>query len=262
MKMDVKNKINKKIDFIGVGVMKAGTTALYHYLCKHPDIAMYDWKELHYFSNPTLDFQIEEQNNYVDYHQHFDWNTEKIKGEITPLYCYSKTAIAHIFKYNPQMKIILILRNPIERAFSHWNMRLSKKEIDASFLDYIKADILRHKFNVQFEQYPEDDYVRRGFYFEQLNRIYQFFPTEQVHIIKYEDFRANQQQALIDILLFLGLDGSTFNNFEEKQVYHFPYTAEMDVVSFKLLHELYIPEIEKIEKTLNWNCSDWKYGKI
>lgn len=260
--MDVKKQENKRIDFIGVGVQKAGTTALYHYLCKHPAIAMSDLKELHYFSNPTLDFQIEEQNNYVDYHQHFDWNTEKIRGEITPRYCYAKDAILHIFKYNPHMKIILILRNPIERAFSHWNMRLSTKQIDSSFLNCIKVDILRHKFNFQFEQYPDDDYVRRGFYVEQLDRIYQYFPTEQVHIIKYEDFRANQQQALHDVLLFLGLDCSTFNNFEEKQVYHFPYTTEMDMASFKLLYELFIPEIEKLEIILNWNCSDWKYGKI
>jgi len=97
---------------------------------------------------------------------------------------------------------------------------------------------------------------------EQLDRIYQYFPTEQVHIIKYEDFKAHQQQALHDVLLFLGLDCSTFNNFEEKQVYHFPYTTQMDMASFKLLYELFIPEIEKIEKILNWNCSDWKYGKI
>ena len=260
--MDVKNKINKRIDFICAGVQKAGTTALYHYLFKHPDIAMSELKELHYFSNPSLDFRIEEQNNYVDYHQYFDWRTEKIKGEITPRYCYSKDAISHIFKYNPEIKIILILRNPIERAFSQWYMRINKKEIDVPFLDCIKVDILRHKFNVQFEQYPEDDFVRKGFYVEQLNRIYQYFPTEQVHIIKYEDFRTNQKQALIDILLFLGLDSSKINNFEEKQVFHFPYTTEMDAVSFKLLHELYIPEIEKIEKILNWNCSDWKYGKI
>jgi hypothetical protein len=259
--MDVKKKEYRRIDFIGVGVQKAGTTALYHYLCKHPDIAMSDWKELHYFSNPSLDFKIEELNDYANYHQHFDWTTEKIRGEITPRYCYSNDVISHIFKYNPQMKIILILRNPIERAFSHWNMRLSKKEISSSFLDCIKADILRHRFNTQFEQYPEDDYVRRGFYVEQIDRIYQYFPTEQVHIIKYEDFRANQQQVLIDILLFLGLDYSKFN-FEEKQVYHFPYTTEMDTASFNLLNELFIPEIEKLEKKLNWNCSDWKYGKV
>jgi len=260
--MEVKKKVNKRIDFIGVGVQKAGTTALYHYLRKHEDIAMSDWKELHYFSNPSLDFRIEEQSNYVNYHQHFDWNTEKMRGEITPLYCYSKAAIARIFKYNPRIKIILILRNPIERAFSNWNMRFNKKEIDSSFLNCIKADMLRHKFNVQFEQYPEDDYVRRGFYVEQIARIYQYFPTEQVHIIKYEDFRAHQQQALLDVLIFLGLDCSMLHNFKEKQVYHFPYTTEMDAVSFKLLHELYIPEIEKVEKMLNWNCSDWKYGKI
>lgn len=257
----MQKKANERIDFIGVGVQKAGTTALYHYLCKHPDISMSDWKELHYFNNPSLDFKIEEQNNYIEYHQHFDWNMEKIKGEITPRYCYSKDAISHIFKYNPKMKIILILRNPIERAFSHWNMRLSKKQIDSSFLDCVKADILRHRFNVQFEQYPEDDYVRRGFYIEQINRIYQYFPSEQVHVIKYEDFRANQKQALIDILLFLGLDYSVFN-FEEEQIYHFPYTTEIDTVSFNLLNELFLPEIEKLEKILNWNCSDWKYGKV
>lgn len=257
----MKEKANKRIDFIGIGVQKAGTTALYHYLSKHPGISMSEPKELHYFSNPEINFQIEEQNNYIDYHKYFEWNREKLRGEITPRYCYSEIAIPHIYKYNPLIKLILILRNPIERAFSHWNMRISKNQINSSFLNCIRADILRYKFKEKFGQYCEDDFVRRGCYSEQIDRIFQYFPQEQVHIIKYEDFRANQKKGLIDLFNFLGLD-SSYYIFEEKKIYHFPYSTEIDRTSYNLLMDLYMPEIENIEKKLGWNCSDWKNGKI
>ncbi len=260
--MNLDYKLQKRIDFIGVGVQKAGTTALYHYLSKHQEISMSDCKELHYFSNLNIDFAEENKAGYKTYHQHFDWATPGIRGEITPRYCYSEQCIPLIHQYNPSIKLIMLLRNPIERAYSHWNMRLQKKEIrNISFANCLKAEKLRMSFENKFNQMPEDDYIRRGFYSKQINRIFDFFPAKQVLFIKYEDFRDNQQQNLLRVFDFLGVEKGDYG-FEEKKVYHFPYSEQIDDYSISFLNDIYKEEIEKVEKLLNWNCSDWKNVKI
>ena len=260
--MKVAYNLNERIDFIGIGVQKAGTTALYHYLHKHPDISISKHKELHYFSNSGIDFQEENMAGYKSYHQYFDWTKPGIRGEITPRYCYVKQCIPLIYQYNPSIKLILLLRNPIERAFSHWNMRLQKNEIgNATFATCLKAEMLRMNFENKFKSMPENDYIRRGLYSEQLIRIFDYFPPQQVLVLKYEDFRENQLQNLHRVFDFLGVSGANYK-FEEKKVYHFPYTNEIDDFSLNLLNDIYTEEIEKVEKLLNWDCSDWKNGKI
>ncbi|UTA68757.1 sulfotransferase [Emticicia sp. 21SJ11W-3] len=254
--------LNKRIDFIGIGVQKAGTTALYYYLNKHPDILMSKYKELHYFSNLNIDFEEESRINYSNYHQNFDWTTPGIRGEITPRYCYLERCIPLIHQYNPAIKIIMILRNPVERAYSHWNMRLQKKEIgNSTFANCLKAEILRMNFDIKFNQMPEDDYIRRGFYSKQIRHIFDYFPSQQVLILKYEDFRDNQYQHLLRIFDFLGVNGDNYK-FEEKKVHHIHYKEEIDGFSLNLLNDIYKEEIEKVEKLLNWNCTDWKNDKI
>jgi hypothetical protein len=247
---------SQRINFIVTGVQKAGTTALFQYLKKHPDISMSSKKELHFFSSDPFP-----EDDYESYHSFFDWEGDFVRGEITPRYSYVKESVQRIHAYNPHIKLILILRNPIERAFSHWNMRMQKKEVPNSFLDCLKAEILRMNFPEKFGQIPEDDYIRRGYYAEQIERIYTFFNKEQILILKYEEFRDNQASTLTSIFNFLGVDPRNYQ-FEEKKVYTLPYVSEVKDNERDILRKLFEPEIEKVEKILNWDCSDWKNGKV
>ena len=117
-----------KVDFFIVGAPKAGTTSLYHYLNEHPEISMSSQKEPDYFSD--ADIQNEGMyygKNRIDtikkYHSLFDDNSEsKLKGEASVSYLFYKNVPQKIKAYNPDSKIIIMLRNPIERAFSHYLM--------------------------------------------------------------------------------------------------------------------------------------------
>ena len=121
------NSITKEIrnhfpDFLGIGAQKAGTTWLYENLRRHPQMYLPNTKEIHYF-----DWYFYKSIHW--YCKHFmAVEKNKLKGEITPCYStLSENKIKLIHKINPQLKIILILRNPIERAWSQAVMNLAKK---------------------------------------------------------------------------------------------------------------------------------------
>src|SRR5947207_15725823 len=126
------------VDFVVAGVQKAGTTALHYFIARHPHIALPRDQALHFFDKEE-NFRAEP--DYDVLHGNFDaarrW---LIAGEVTSDYVYWKPAMERIARYNPWMKIIISLRNPADRAFSHWNMRRAKGQESEDFLDAIKLD--------------------------------------------------------------------------------------------------------------------------
>lgn len=114
-----------KVSFVIGGAQKSGTTALYKYLAKHPDIHLSARKEPHFFDQEDPAFFL--SPDYSVYHKFFDpEGPHQLLGEATPIYMYWYEAPRRIWQYNPQMKWIIVLRNPVERAFSHWNMVRNK----------------------------------------------------------------------------------------------------------------------------------------
>src|SRR6266850_2345695 len=114
----------ERLDFILAGAQKAGTTALHYLLSKHPNITMGDQQEMHFFDDD------EKFAGGVDYdllHRHFPRiGRSTIAGECTPSYLYWKPAAERIWQYNPKIKLLVLLRNPIDRAFAQWNMQRFK----------------------------------------------------------------------------------------------------------------------------------------
>jgi hypothetical protein len=107
-----------KVDFIIVGTQKGGTTALQKFLSLHPEIFMSSRKELHFFDKGDFCGWIDSEKSFEDYHLNFcPSSNHKIVGEATPSYMYWEKAPIRIQKYNAQMKMIFILRNPIVRKF-------------------------------------------------------------------------------------------------------------------------------------------------
>jgi hypothetical protein len=111
----------EKVAFVIAGTQKGGTTALASYLYEHPEIGMPTVKEVHFFD--TEDHFASAEVDYAKYHAYFDPAVRKrLLGDATPIYMYWDAAPPRIWQYNPAMKLILLLRNPITRAYSQWNM--------------------------------------------------------------------------------------------------------------------------------------------
>ncbi len=243
----------RKVDFIICGVQKGGTTALDAYFVGHPEICLAQKKELHFFD--TEAFFESKQPDYSIYHSWFNLKAEhKVIGESTPIYMYWYDTPKRIWQYNPEMKLIVILRNPIDRAYSHWNMERSRNYDNLSFWDAIQNEPQRLRESLPY-QHRIFSYIDRGFYLEQLRRLWFFFPKDQVLIIKNEHLRNQPKEALEDLTDFLGIN--KFENIENSKVNSLPYQSQMSHKEREYLQYVFEHEIHGLERILGWDCSDW-----
>jgi hypothetical protein len=184
-----------------VGAMKAGTSTLHATLGQHPEIFVTTPKELHAWDMPKLP-PIE------SYHMHFEGGSEMaVRGESTPSYAYHPATMGRLAEYNPDLKLIFIMRDPVRRAISHINhsIRLRKlphKDLFAELLED-QRDISRHDVK-PFRQSPYG-YHARGLYHLQISRMRRYFDAQQIHLLRLEDFMEAPQRELDGVCDFLGV---------------------------------------------------------
>lgn len=176
-------------------------------------------------------------------------------GEVTPSYLYWQPAIERIHTYNPQIKLVILLRNPVDRAFAHWNMQRFKAREALDFLDALKEEPRRISQPLSIES-RRFAYIGRGFYSAQLERVFKFFPREQVHIVQFEAFRDQKQGTLNSIFDFLGVKRKT--NIRDKDRNVVPYERAMTPDERKYLAQIFAAEVGKLEQMLGWDLADWK----
>ena len=214
-------------NFIIIGAAKGGTTALHNYLGQHPDIFVTRKKEPKFFtfygdgvqdpSIPDERFDEDGRRRYEytkagsicdleSYHGLFDGvDGETAIGESSPMYMYCPESAQRIHDYDPTMKLIAILRNPVDRAFSHY-MQYSIQVQGDEYLPTFEKAIAAEPIDHPSMWYGLRHYVRLGFYHAQLQRYFDRFDPSQIQVHLYEDFKQNPQQVFGDIFRFLGVD--------------------------------------------------------
>lgn len=243
----------RRVGFLICGTQKGGTTALDEYLREHPQICMADKKEVHFFDDES--HFLKGKPDYSKYHSFFSpIKSHKLMGEATPIYMYWNDAPRRIWDYNPNMKLVVLLRNPIERAYSHWNMSQSRGADHLSFLNAIEHEHDRCREALSL-QHRFGSYIDRGFYLDQLRRLWQYFPTNQVLVLKNEYLKEQPNNALQDICNFLGVD--QFESVEAKNDHSLPYKTKMSEKERACLQSIFESEIKELEQALNWDCNDW-----
>jgi hypothetical protein len=183
--------MRRKVNFIGIGVQKAGTSWLAEALNEHPEVYIHPKKEGHFFNKEKIYL------NSLHYEYTFKHNNEKIIGEITPAYISEKDVPKKIFKYNPDVKLIAILRNPTERCISQYKMEMSRDTIEENkgLWDAFSRDL------------PKYGPMRfRGLYKEQLDNFYKYFKKEQLLILNYSDLKNNPLKFLQKVFEFLEIN--------------------------------------------------------
>jgi hypothetical protein len=202
----VQSSSNVIPNFLIIGAQKSGTTSLYYYLNQHPEIFMVPDKELHYFT-----YLDDENHKYylteVQYIRQFHNGRNFLAvGEASPSYLYSEKAPARIKDINPEMRLIAILRNPVERAYSNFlhNRRRGKEPIE-DFEKVIHLEEKRIKDGWDFSYH----YVAKGFYFKQLSHYLDVFDKQQLKVVLLDDLRENSLGTICELFDFLQVD----NNF-------------------------------------------------
>ena len=222
----------KKPDFFIVGAAKAGTTSLYNYLKLHTDVYFSPIKEPHHFSMDISldemrgDFKKNVQTDISDYlktslgsprhgafvrnrehyHQLFSLaKNEKRVGESSVSYLFSTVAARQIKAYNPDARVIIILREPVERAFSHYLMDLRIGYETADFVEAVNADYTKERRGWGQSHL----YVELGIYYEQVKRYLEVFDPAKIKIILHDDFKVAPEKLLSEVFAFLDIPDMT-----------------------------------------------------
>jgi len=242
-----------KVNFMIVGTQKGGTTALDAYLRMHPDVSLSQVKETHFFD--TEEYFKTDSVDYDIYHNFFDTGSKyKMWGEATPIYMYWQDTPRRIWSYNPNTKIIVLLRNPIGRAYSHWNMERSRNAESLSFWDAIRQEQERCRVALPL-QHRVYSYIDRSLYAEQLRRLWRYFPKSQVLVLHTKALRLFPRDTLEQVCQFL--DIPALRTVVPLQIHEGNYSREMNIQEKLFLQEFFYFDIKTVEKMLGWDCSMW-----
>jgi len=198
-------------NFFIVGAQKAGTTSLYHYLNQHPQVYMSPRKEPHFFEGMHSEFRRPGRrstpvSDLAEYQALFEGaSDERAIGEASASYLYSPRAPGLIKSSVPDAKLIAILRNPADRAYSNFLhcVQVGREPL-GSFAEALQAEETR----TRDKWGPLWYYKQKGFYYAQVKRYFDTFGRDQVGVWLYEDLRNDTFGILGEVFRFLGIDES------------------------------------------------------
>lgn len=224
--------MKKMPNFIVVGAAKSGTTSLYKYITQHEDVFVPKGKELRFFSNMTGDYQGpgDERScnrriisNVEDYKRLFEDRQEKALGDMSTEYLYyHEESIKNIKKHTDEdVKIFIILRNPVERAYSHYLHMVRDGREDLSFEEAVEKEEERKNKNWAWHW----GYTTNGFYYEQVKDYLTHFPNATVYI--YDDLRKDQESIINDMFNKLDVEPIPLNTNLEHNVSGIPKNRKL-----------------------------------
>ncbi len=242
-----------RVDFVVGGTMKGGTTALSAFLDRHPEIRMASGKEAHFFDTDDH-FRPGVRPEYDIYHRQFaPGPATRLLGDATPIYLYWEPVPARVAAYNPRMKWVLLLRQPAERAYSHWNMLRQNGAELLAFADAIAREQERRPTGPG--QCRVFSYLDRGFYARQLRRLFAVVPRRQVLVLRSEELRRDHYATLRRVFEFLSVDPGV--RVEPAVIHGRTYEAPLPADLERALMAHFADDIRDLEKLLGWDLSDW-----
>jgi len=255
-------------DFLIIGAQRSGTSSLYKYMIQHPCIHAALEKEVDffttYFSNDISWYKARFPTNlYRKYFNQF-MRGSLLVGEASPYYLSYPHTARRVSQLRPNIKLIAILRNPVDRAYSHYNhVRFLGLEENISFKEALNKE--EERIEGELEKLKTDDeyqsynfrhlgYVARGIYVDQLTAWYKYFEREQIQILNTEEFRANSPQVYSEVLEFLGLSIWYPKNFLSYNALKYPPmepTIRQQLIDFYRPHNQRLYDL--LGRTFNWD---------
>lgn len=245
-------------DFIIVGAQKAGTTSLYNCIRQHPQVLAASKKEIHYFSR----FYNKPLNWYLE---HFPERDDQVlSGEASPFYLLHPQSANRIAQAYPQIKIIILLRDPVQRAISHYHQQYRRGHETLPMMEAFKKESQRTEHawqnllaNKQLSgsALQKFSYLKRGEYIHQIKRYETCFPADQILVLESQDFFGHPYDMLSLTYGFLGIDP----DFKPEDLWPRKpggyEEADSEILSF--LQQYYAPFnsqlFEHLGKKFNWS---------
>jgi hypothetical protein len=194
--------------FLVLGAQKAGTTALYAYLRQHPDIAGPSWKEVSFFDRHYARGEAWYRGNFPNV-----LRARGLVGEASPSYLFHPLAPQRAWELVPDAKLVALVRNPVDRAFSHYQHEVALGREPLSFEDALAAEVERLRgeeerlaADPRYFSYPWWNYTykARGLYADQLERWLELFPRDRLLVLPSEELLGDTEGTYARVLEFLG----------------------------------------------------------
>jgi hypothetical protein len=239
--------------FFIVGAQKAGTTALHKYLTRHSQLSLSTKKELHFFDKETRDW---EHPSYKLLESRIGCSTGKTCGEATPIYMYWPDSIERIHTYDPSAKIIVLLRHPVYRAHSHWRMETMRDAENLAFSEAIRGGRSRVK-EAPGGVHRVYSYIERGFYAEQIKRIFRYFPRSQVHIATTDQLWLEPKSTLNAVERFLNIKEELDPEREYIIAARTDIPDQITTADFSYMMDLFRSDIRAVSKITGIPLEGW-----
>ena len=246
-------------DFIIIGTVRSGSTSLYYNICEHPSVLSAAYDEIGFFDS--------------NYHLGINWyrsmfptikemeNVEKktsfaITGEDTPFYFWKEEAAKRIFEMNSNSKIIGIFRNPVDRAYSNYNLAIRSKTEKLTFEEAIDEEIgflKKHSFRESTDN--KRSYLAKGIYENQIKIWFELFPREQIHLLSTEDMQKNPEETLQKAFRFLEIPDYIIKNPQKQKAAEY---KKMNNETREKLVDFYKQHNKRFFKTIQKKF-DWDF---
>jgi len=229
-------------DFVGIGAEKAATDWVAACLREHPEVCFSKHKELAFFCELDQHFL---KVPYRQYQRGIQWYerqfrhcpAEKVKGEYTPTYLYSREVARRIHRHYPDAKLLVCLRDPVRRAFSQ-------------YLHDTRIGLIR---GISFEQAlaQHHSYVEKGLYSKYLSHYLEFFPSSNMLLLLVEDIKADKRAVVRALYQFLGLNDSGFVPPSLDTTPNAASRAPLSWLNYVLIHAEYFLRERRLDFLLN-----------
>jgi len=216
-------------DFLVIGAKRCGTTSLYQHLSEHPCISRSPHDNIGFFNEnyhlginwykslfPTVFYKKKMESK----------NKQCLFFDVTSTYMEEELTAKNVYEVNPNQKIIVILRNPVDRAYSHYHVNVKEKSEKRSFEDAvfeemnrIKSERIIQNKNKNLRVFTPNNihYLKKGFYALQLKSWFKIFPREQILVLSTEEFQEDQNLIYKKIFDFLNIPNMKIKNTEKME---------------------------------------------
>lgn len=237
-----------------MGAKRSGHASVYHALTQHPQLRLIDQEDHGFFANDALftkgnpSSRLYEQLCPKVY-------SDQICGEVSNTYLHHPAAIARINRYNPNIKLIIILRNPADRAYSHWQDTVTRGSENRSLTASINHEVVSLDLSSQHQSTHETGYLNNSRYSAQIEYLHQYFSPHQLLFIKSEDLRDDTEVVLYQLFQFLNVPYLEVDT-SAQNLGNYQHSISADSYN-KIINEVQA-DIIQTERLLGWDCRDWK----